>query len=255
MDRQEIEKMISSQKNWRSKIEVSPGLFTGGGQDVAHLARHYLKMANLTPEEMKGKRVLDVGCWDGAMLFHLEKYGANVVGVDVMDPDKYGFNILKKIFNSKVTFFRRSVYDISRSELGKFDIVLFFGVFYHLKHPLLALEKLNEITEMGGFLMGSGTSSDLFFSQGNKSISFAEEYPKINEFAVTCYTDGSFLGDKTNWIIPNQKCVENWLSRSGYDITSIYTGQGIGGRTKQMRSHVVFGAKKVSVPETEHDYF
>lgn len=93
---------------------------------------------------MAGKRLLDIGCWDGFYSFEAERHGANVVSMDCVRPENYF--AAHRALNSKAEFHEMSVYELSRKTLGAFDIVLFLGVLYHLRHPLLGLERVCEVT-------------------------------------------------------------------------------------------------------------
>jgi tRNA (mo5U34)-methyltransferase len=254
MDSTKIQKIqeVLKRKRFRTNFELAPGMFTGGKVDVKRTMDYYLSNASI--KKVKDKRILDIGTWDGGFSFYLEKQGATVVALDVMDPEKNGFNALKEILDSKVEFHRMSVYDMNPQRLGFFDIILFSGVFYHLKHPLLALEKMNEIMHEGGIILGSGTTSDYYFRIGDRIIELEEEFSRANDYPIAFYADGSFMNDKTNWVIPNQKCLEIWLQRSGFELTFIKTAAGSKTASGEKRSQARFAARKVSLPEREHHY-
>src|SRR2546425_135288 len=76
--------------------------------------------------------------------FEAERHGAEVVAIDCWWPEK--FFLAHRALNSRVAFHELSVYELSRERLGAFDIVLFLGVLYHLRHPLLVLERVCEMT-------------------------------------------------------------------------------------------------------------
>jgi 2-polyprenyl-3-methyl-5-hydroxy-6-metoxy-1,4-benzoquinol methylase len=97
------------------------------------------------PENLQGKRVLDIGPWDGYFTFEMERRGAEVVGIDYVDLDT--FRALQSIFGSRACYLQEDVYELDPRRHGLFDIVLFLGVLYHLKHPLLALEQVCAVTK------------------------------------------------------------------------------------------------------------
>ena len=70
----------------------------------------------------------------------MERRGADVLAVDCWDNPR--FRGIHKLLNSRVDYRRFDMYDLTPERIGKFDIVLFMGVLYHLKHPLLALERV-----------------------------------------------------------------------------------------------------------------
>jgi tRNA (mo5U34)-methyltransferase len=95
------------------------------------------------PENMQGMRVLDVGCCEGFFSFEAERRGAReVIAIDPVPGSLRRLNICGEYLGSKVTGLACSVYDIDPKTFGTFDMVFFFGVLYHLRHPLLALEKI-----------------------------------------------------------------------------------------------------------------
>ena len=248
---QEIQEILSKRR-FRTIFEVVPGVFTQGKVEVAKRIEQYFKQAKV--KSIKGKRFLDIGSWDGGFSFHFEKLGAEVVAVDVMDPDKFGFNLLKDLLESKVEFHRMTVYDMEPENVGMFDYILFSGVFYHLKHPLLALEKINAVLNKGGIVFGSGTTSDHYFTQGRKNLQLNKEYPKANNFPIAFYADGDFMKDKTNWVIPNAKCLENWFLRSGFEIIFLRNNAGAKTASGEIRSVANFAVRKIGPPDVEHPY-
>src|SRR5690349_17129527 len=96
------------------------------------------------PADLRGKRVLDIGPWDGYFTFELERRGAEVTAIDYADLDT--FRALHRIFNSNARYTQLDLYELDPARHGTFDIVLCLGVLYHLKHPLLGLEKVCAVT-------------------------------------------------------------------------------------------------------------
>jgi tRNA (mo5U34)-methyltransferase len=96
------------------------------------------------PERLEGKRVLDIGPWDGFFTFEMERRGADVTAVDYADLDT--FRALHQALGSRARYLRMDAYEIHPDRLGTFDIVLCLGLLYHLKHPLLGLERICAVT-------------------------------------------------------------------------------------------------------------
>jgi tRNA (mo5U34)-methyltransferase len=91
-------------------------------------------------------RVLDIGCAEGFFTFEAEKRGAReVIGIDSFPDSIRRFNIVRAARQSNAAAFLMNVYDLEPKRLGTFDLVLFYGVFYHLKHPQYALERIRSI--------------------------------------------------------------------------------------------------------------
>ncbi len=131
-----------AQKGWYHSIELNDGSVLEGLITLETLKRRLAAMP--IPLDLRGKRVLDIGAWDGWFSFELEKRGADVTALDCVELDT--FMKARALLNSRVAFREMDVMDLSPATLGYYDIVLFLGVLYHLKHPLLALEKVCELT-------------------------------------------------------------------------------------------------------------
>jgi 2-polyprenyl-3-methyl-5-hydroxy-6-metoxy-1,4-benzoquinol methylase len=123
-------------------IDLPDGSVLPGLQSL-ELLRRRLNLFDL-PKDLRGKRVLDIGAWDGWFSFECERRGADVVAADCVAFDS--FIEAKNLPDSKVEFLNLEVNELSSRRPGRFDIVLFFGVLYHLRHPLPALEKIVELS-------------------------------------------------------------------------------------------------------------
>lgn len=126
---------------WWHAIPFSADCRAPGVCDPTSFISHY----HLDKVDFQGKHVLDIGCWDGFQSFYAESQGAErVVGIDdlaerTMDASPRDFAKMK--LNSQVEFYNCNIYDLHPDTFGEFDIVMMFGVLYHLKHPMLGLEK------------------------------------------------------------------------------------------------------------------
>ena len=148
MEISDIKKKVEEIK-WFHSIDLGNGIITPGQ------VKTFQKVKTIgIPENLEGKTVLDIGAWDGYFSFEAEKRGAKrVLATDSFIwsregwSSKKGFELARTVLNSKVEDKLISVYDISPENVGTFDIVLFLGVLYHLKHPLLALERVFSVTK------------------------------------------------------------------------------------------------------------
>jgi len=130
---------------WHSPIDLGQGVNTKPGRAVARFARR-LKLLQI-PQNLTGKRVLDVGTWDGFFAIELERRGAEVVAIDIWDDNALKqLQFVLKVKNSRVVHKRMDVHDVNPGELGMFDLVLCAGLLYHTRYPLLALEQLRSVT-------------------------------------------------------------------------------------------------------------
>lgn len=137
-----VRHQVAAEPYWFQRIEVLPGLFSPGWSDPA---KDKLPFYGL-PKDLSGMRVLDIGCAEGFFSFEAERRGAReVIGIDSFPDSVRRFNIVRTARQSNANAFLMNVYDLDPKRLGTFDLVLFYGVFYHLKHPQLALERIRSV--------------------------------------------------------------------------------------------------------------
>src|SRR5262249_15301990 len=149
-------------------------------------------------EDLRGKSVLDIGAWDGYYSFQAERSGAQrIVAADSFvwnkenwSPGKDGFELAREVLESKVEDVNIDVMELSPGNVGIFDVVLFLGVLYHLRHPFLAIERVASVT---GELLVLETQVD--------AISYDRP-------AMVLYPDRELANDPTNWWAPNPAAVE-----------------------------------------------
>ena len=192
---------------WWHTIDVGDGVVTPG-----HVAPRSQEIrAEAIPHRMPGKTVLDVGCWDGYFSFWCERRGAIVTPVDNCQYKEFvrskfgvelkggeGFRAAARLLGSGL---KLKTSDFA-SLRGSFDIVLFFGVLYHERNPLLALEHLARLTRECAVVethyIKSGRQPLLRFYPGNS----------LNE-------------DPTNFWGPTLSCVELMLHDVGFRNVSL----------------------------------
>jgi SAM-dependent methyltransferase len=202
---------------WYHAFEILPGVITPGV--VGFDARATLDALGV-PRDLHGKRALDVGTWDGPMAFELEERGAEVCAVDVQDPDCTAFNTAKAIRNSKVRYAQASVYDLGQVFPEKFDLIIYFGVYYHLKHPILGFESLSGALADRGRLFFEG---ELWI---NYSETFTGERSGLDDRSLgqsdvplaLCYTGDYKV--TSNWFVPNLTCLRGWMEAAGLEMVS-----------------------------------
>jgi tRNA (mo5U34)-methyltransferase len=173
------------------------------------------------PARLDGKSVLDVGCNAGFYSFEMKRRGAvRVLGIDE-DPDYLAqARFAAEVSELDVEFEQLSVYDVA--SLGeRFDLVIFMGVLYHLRHPLLALDLLREHVAHDKLLFQS-------MLRGAEDIEpLADDYPfeERAHFDAAGYprlhfVEHRYAADPTNWWVPNKACVEAMLRSAGFVIES-----------------------------------
>jgi tRNA (mo5U34)-methyltransferase len=185
---------------WWHTIDLGNGIVTRGRVD--NLAT--LKRIGL-PERLDGKTVLDIGAWDGFYSFEAERRGAaRVLATDSFSwggggwGTKAGFELARKALGSKVEDLHLDVMDLSPDRIGTFDLVLCLGILYHMRHPLLALERVFSVT--GDHLILE-THVDLQW---------------IRRPAIAFYPNDELQRDATNWCGPNPAAVEAMLRTVGF---------------------------------------
>lgn len=153
MTKEEILDKINRVQFWYHRIDLGNGICTAGPSGINRFDRYCFS------EELRGKAVLDIGAWDGLESFKAEQFGAaRVVATDVWKDALYnkkywegirngdeGFRCVREILNSSVEQRNLDVFQISEAETGKFDVVFFLGVLYHLQHPLQALQIISRV--------------------------------------------------------------------------------------------------------------
>lgn len=136
--RQRVEKV-----NWYHSIPLD-GLITDGKRSLETLKE---KEAVL-PADLSGKRVLDVGAFDGYYSFEAERRGAEtVVAIDKFHQHDWGneaFEVAREVLDSDVEYVVDDVLTHKFEE--PFDVTICFGVLYHVESPHRLLDKLDRIT-------------------------------------------------------------------------------------------------------------
>jgi tRNA (mo5U34)-methyltransferase len=211
MDRSVLAAEIAKVR-WYHSIDLGNGLVTPG---------HDLTAARVPvlgiPESLAGKSVLDIGAWDGYFSFEAERRGASrVVAADYHCwggwgghdgwGTKNGFDLARRILGSRVEDKRVDVLDLSPHTVGIFDLVLFIGVLYHMRHPLLALEKVLSVT--GDHLILE-THVDML------------DCPRP---AMAFYPGCELHQDGSNWCGPNPPMVEAMLRDVGFSRVKLHAG-------------------------------
>lgn len=180
-------------------IELPNGEIIPGFQSLDRLKRRIAQFP--LPENLKGKTVLDIGASDGWFSFEMERRGCRVTAVD--RAKQPGFLLAKERLGSRVDYRAMNVYDLSPGNVGQFDIVLFLGVLYHLKHPILGLERVCALTKDMALI-----ESHVSLDSGDSS---ADAKPSM-EF----YETDELRGQHDNWCGPNPACLLSFCRTAGF---------------------------------------
>ena len=190
---------------WHQRFELAPGVYAPGINDIDWL----LHVAGI-PEDLSGVKALDIGTTNGGAAFALERRGAAyVVATDIYESEWFGFNVLRRLSRSRVEFRKLSVYQLGMLK-ERFDVVLFWGVLYHLRHPLLALDSVREVTGGTAYIETAVCDHE------------REDYAEAS--VVRFYRRAELDGDGSNWFAPSTRTFVDWCASCGYEPTLIRPG-------------------------------
>jgi tRNA (mo5U34)-methyltransferase len=185
--------------DWFHQIDLGHGVTTPGDDRSAD------KLRALELPRLDGKTVLDIGAWDGYFSFAAERLGAaRVLATDSVAwggapwGSQAGFRLARETLGSDVEDRYIDVMDISPDDPGRFDVVLFLGVLYHLRHPLLALERV------------AGVTSELLV------LETLVDLPFVRRPAAAFYPADEMNHDDSNWWGPNVAAVLAMLQAVGF---------------------------------------
>jgi tRNA (mo5U34)-methyltransferase len=216
LDVEAVRQRIAQCPHWYHRIEVAPGVVTPGVNDSAAA----LRLLEL-PADCRGLRALDIGASDGFFSFELERRGATVLAIDHRPIDGHGFKIARDLLGSKVQYEVANVYDLNPERFGKFDIVLFLGVLYHLRNPILALDRIESVCKdrlwVESHVMDGGFVDPKTHALGTlKSVA-----PKLVSVPIMQFFPRAELnGDFTNWWAPNMACLQAMLESCNFVVES-----------------------------------
>src|SRR5207248_2277403 len=132
-------------------IQLTENIRTNGWEVIRPTTDMTLRL--LRTLDVKGKRVLDIGCRDGLFCFEAERMGAGeIIGID-NDPSIPAREFLIPCLNSKVRMYELNLFDLRPETFGRFDVVIFPGVLYHLRYPFWALKLVRDVMAEGGTLV------------------------------------------------------------------------------------------------------
>lgn len=219
VSKEEIQQKINGMGKWFHNInlagvETAPDHFLGDYPSVK-----WKKFSDRLPADLSGKSVLDIGCNAGFYSIEMKRRGAvRVLGIDNDELYLEQARFASHISGTEIEFRNFSVYDIASLE-ERFDIVLFLGVFYHLRYPLLALDLIRKyaVREMLIFQSMQRGTSEIEELKGDYNF-WEEEIFRSPGFPHMHFIEKKYSGDPTNWWIPNRACAEALLRSAGFTI-------------------------------------
>ena len=196
-------------------VQTAPDHFLGDYPTVK-----WRQFAHAIPDDLRGKTVLDIGCNGGFYALEMKRRGADrVLGIDSDHRYLAQARFAAEVAGLDVELRQMSVYDLP--SLGeRFDIVLFMGVLYHLRHPLLALDMLYEHAVRDTLVFQSMLRGPIQAPRVEHDYSF-DQRSHFEEPGYPCmyFVEHRYAGDPTNWWIPNRGGVEAMLRSAGFIIT------------------------------------
>jgi tRNA (mo5U34)-methyltransferase len=189
-----------AEKGWYHSFELPDGTRIEGYNQIDTLRKRYARFP--IPADLTGKRVLDIGAWDGWFSFEAERHGAEVTAIDCVEVANF-LQIQKKLA-SRVSYRILDFYELPEAHLGVFDFVFCLGILYHLKHPLLALEIVCGLTTDTAIV-------ESFVTDASTWQEHQDEVPTM-EFYET-----DELGNQLdNWIGPSVSCLMAMCRAAGF---------------------------------------
>ena len=197
-------------------VQTAPDHFLGD-----YPAIKWRRFAHAIPPDLSGKTVLDIGCNAGFYSLEMKRRGAaRVLGLDHDEDYLKQARFAAEMTGLDIEFLQLSVYDVGA--LGEqFDLVLFLGVLYHLRHPLLALDLIREHVVKDLFVCQSMQRGDPGEELLDEDYPFEETgifvrptYPRLS------FVEHRYAGDDTNWWVPNRACMKAMLRSAGFVIDS-----------------------------------
>jgi tRNA (mo5U34)-methyltransferase len=205
---------------WFHNLHLPDGRQTAPGHPLGDFPSFkWRELEPSLPQDLTGWSALDVGCNAGFYSFELARRGAQVVGID-HDPRYLAqATWARSIFglDERVELRCMTVYDLARRK-EQFDLVLFMGVLYHLRYPLLGLDIVSAATRRLLVFQTLTTAEtpatrlpeDVPISERNRLVE--QDWPSMS------FVEQRFAGDETNWWIPNSACVEGLARSAGLEV-------------------------------------
>ncbi len=221
MNHETISQRVQALAPWFHNIDLQ-GVQTAPEHFLGDYPRvHWRTFENALPWDLRGRTVLDIGCNAGFFSIEMKRRGAaRVVGIDSDERYLAQARLAAEVSEAEIEFRQMTIYEVAALR-ERFDLVLFMGVLYHLRHPLLALDLLHEhvvgdLLLFQSMLRGSPETTILQedYPFQERAVFDRPEFPKMH------FVEHKYSGDQTNWWIPNRACAEAMLRSAGFDIRS-----------------------------------
>jgi tRNA (mo5U34)-methyltransferase len=211
---------------WFHNLHLPDGTQTCPGHPFGDFpAFKWRQVAAAIPDDLSGWRCLDIGCNAGFYTFELAKRGATVLGIDLDErylaqarwaAERFGF-AGDPAAADRVRFERMQVYDLARRD-ERFDLVLFMGVLYHLRYPMLGLDIVCQKVDRLLLFQTLTTPGDEVFEPTHGKVFNDRHLLREPGWPKMAFFEHGFAGDPTNWWAPNHAACEAMLRASGMKV-------------------------------------
>ena len=217
----DLEERIEALGPWFHNINLN-GVWTAPDHFLGdYPGAKFGRFAPYLPKDLSGKSVFDIGCNAGFYSIEMRRRGATrVLGIDSDERYLAQARLAAEVlgYQDEIEFAKLDVYDVGT--IGEtFDLVIFMGVLYHLRHPLLALDLIREHVAEDMLLFQSMQRGsphvlklDDDYEFAETSIFFETSFPKLH------FIERQYSNDWTNWWVPNRACTEAMLRSAGFRI-------------------------------------
>ncbi|HVH73454.1 MAG TPA: DUF1698 domain-containing protein [Stellaceae bacterium] len=194
--------------------EIFPGHVTNGLKNVVQTMERLE-----VPAHLEGRRVSDIAPWNGFFSFECARRGASeVVSLGPDDPGITGYYKVRELLGvDNCEYIRASLYDLDPAAHGAFDTVLFLGVIYHLRHLLLALDKIYDVA-VGDLYVDGPMLDGPHFAQAISGREFKTLGPSVRDLPLAYFTKGAETGDPYNWFLLNRLGFRDFVESSGFNV-------------------------------------
>ena len=219
LSKDEIRRRVEALGPWFHNLDLK-GVSTAPSHFLGDYPREkWRRFSQAIPDNLEGKSVLDIGCNAGFYAMEMKRRGADrVLGLDTDDEYLAQARFAADISGLKIEFRKLSAYDVS-ALAEQFDLVIFMGVLYHLRHPLLALDLIHEHVARDLLLFQSMLRGD----SGLEPIADNYDFWTASQFDSPSYPrlhfiEHKYADDPTNWWAPNRACAEAMLRSAGFAV-------------------------------------
>jgi tRNA (mo5U34)-methyltransferase len=218
----EIQSGLAKLGWWYHNIDLGHGIWTNPSDPRAYDPQ--IRWRLIEPyvlATLDGKTVLDLGCACGYFSVMMKKRGARrVLGIDLVEGSINQAKFLADVYNVDVDFRVEDVYHFCLTNEEVFDYVLFLGLFYHLRHPLLVLDHVAAITRERLYFQSIVRGASHL-----EALEVKDDYPhdeqnvfENREFPKMFFIEKLLNKDPTNWWVANGPGLEGILRSAGLEI-------------------------------------